>query len=150
MIFLSYWILAWHESSIHWHWVKTFVHLCNIYFEPIVQVSSPSDCYVIEYVLHTYCLTQATQATWVLFAEKTINTIGFTYCFLWIWLLTCIICSEWNSVWRQVQWFSACILFLFWCTYRISSKALQKLKFCVIDNLVSYLIYDKSFYWYQI
>ena len=42
-------------------------------FEPIMQVSSPSDFYVIEYVLHTYCFTQATQATqatWVLFARK--------------------------------------------------------------------------------
>ena len=68
--FLCYWILAWQESLIYWNWVKTFVHLCHIDFEPIVQVSSPSDFYVIEYVLHTYCLTQATQATWVLFARK--------------------------------------------------------------------------------
>ena len=28
-------------------WVKTFVHLCHIDFEPIMQVSSPSDFYVI-------------------------------------------------------------------------------------------------------
>ena len=52
------------------NWVKTFVHLCHIDFGPIMQVSSQSDFYVIEYVLHTYCLTQATQATWVLFARK--------------------------------------------------------------------------------
>ena len=85
-------------------------------FEPIVQVYSPSDFYEIEYVLHTFCLTQ-TKCTWVQMKEtvmrglqrKTINTIGFTHCFLWIWLLTCIICSEWNFVWRLVPWFSACI-----------------------------------------
>ena len=50
--------------------LKLSQDLCHIDFKPIMQVSSPSDFYVIEYVLHTYCLTQATQATWVLFARK--------------------------------------------------------------------------------